>query len=583
MRIYKFQKMYLPALSIVTVVLLLLILISISTYRNLDRDKRKAMWSLHRQGVGLIHSIEAFARVGFATSPLKDSMDEFIREIGKNEDIAYIYIVDSEGGIIHHSDPAKKGNITSREVLFPLQDGVSSQVRQFSKVLRVYELTKAFSPFLSDQSPQYSSKHTTFEGGQSRPYLNHVIVLGLKMIKFQEAQRADLYHAVIMAAILVALGSGALFFIFVIQNYYLVDKTLKETQDYTRQVVANMANGLLSINTAGEVVSYNILALRLLEMDEKDVLGMDLRKVIDFKTSGISETLTQHGSILEREILYQPKSGETIPLSLSVTPILSEDRPISGAVIVLRDLREIKQLQEKVRRSEKLAAIGELAAGVAHEIRNPLSSIKGFAQFLRHTLRDRPEEQEYTSVMVREIDRINRVVKDLLIYARPLTAKREQVNIKGLVDHTVLLVNADAQAQHVTILQDLSGTLNSIFIDENQMIHALLNLLLNSLEAVSEGGRIEIGARLNDTGEQLHLWVEDDGRGIPREHQEKIIDPFFTTRDKGTGLGLAIVHKIVETHEGEIHIMSPPQGKDKGTKVSLHIPLYSSHMEREAQ
>jgi two-component system sensor histidine kinase HydH len=127
--------------------------------------------------------------------------------------------------------------------------------------------------------------------------------------------------------------------------------------------------------------------------------------------------------VLDKEINHRKKSGEIVPLALSITPIIGEDSTCQGAVIVMRDLSEIKQLEEKVRRSEKLAAIGKLAAGVAHEIRNPLSSIRGFAQYLRNAFKDKPREKEYTETIVLEVDRINSVVTDLLTFARPMEAE----------------------------------------------------------------------------------------------------------------------------------------------------------------
>ena len=179
------------------------------------------------------------------------------------------------------------------------------------------------------------------------------------MTAYEEARQTDLHHALIMAGIVVALASGALFFVFVIQNYYVVDATLKETQDYTDQVVANMANGLLSVNPEGEIVSYNLLALELLGLEECMIKGMDLKEFIDFEASGINQTLTQCRSVLEQEIQYPKRTDEVIPLGLSVSPILDENEKCKAAVIVLRDLREIKRLEEKVKRSEKLAAIGK--------------------------------------------------------------------------------------------------------------------------------------------------------------------------------------------------------------------------------
>ncbi|MDY7038104.1 MAG: hypothetical protein SV375_18320, partial [Thermodesulfobacteriota bacterium] len=277
--LYKFRKMYIPALTIVAVILLLLILISVSTYRNLDRDRRKAISFLQSQGTALIHSLEAVVKVGLGASSKKGFMGNIIREIAKSDDIAYIYFIDSRGEVIHYSGSVQVGDRFATQNIFPHSDRIYSMVRKISKEIRVYELTKSFLLSQLYQTTEYKNEPA-----------NEAIVLGLKMKKFEEAQKADLHHAVIMAGILVALGSGILFFIFVIQNYYLVDKTLKETQDYTRQVVAKMANGLLSINAAGELVSYNKLALSLLGLEVKEALGMDLRTVMDFEATGISET-----------------------------------------------------------------------------------------------------------------------------------------------------------------------------------------------------------------------------------------------------------------------------------------------------
>jgi two-component system sensor histidine kinase HydH len=256
---------------------------------------------------------------------------------------------------------------------------------------------------------------------------------------------------------------------------------------------------------------------------------------------------------------------------MSATPILEEDDQCQGAVIVLRDLREIKQLEEKVRRSEKLAAIGKLAAGVAHEIRNPLSSIRGFAQFLAQGLKDSPREQKYAQTMVSEVDRINRVVTDLLTFARPTRAEAVPADVTELVEHCVRLVQVDADSRNITLRRNITD-LSKVRLDTNQLTQALLNLLLNAMQAVESGGTIEIGAALKPSDDRLLLWVEDNGAGIQPDKFEKIFDPFYTTRAKGTGLGLAIVHKIVENHQGEIGVESPPAGKRKGSRFTLFLP-----------
>jgi two-component system sensor histidine kinase HydH len=576
MQILHLKKLYLPALSLVAIIFLLLVLISISTYRNLDREKTRALHFLHRQGVTLLRSIEASARTGMQSLMWQEvSLGKLLQETTKDDEIAYVYLIDGHGLILHHSDPSKEGESSVWKPDLIEKDQIVTRIKEFPEGIRIYELAKYFSPMYEPSI--IHSKDSILNSGQIPEQHSHrgdSIVLGMKMTAFKDARHADIQHALIMAGVILVLGSGALFFIFVIQNYYLVNRTLKQTQDYTRQVVASMANGLLSVDLDGKIISYDLLALELLGLVEYEVKQMDFNDLIDFRGTDLFETMGHCVSVLDREINFHKKSGEVVPLAFSITPIMGAGDNCQGAVIILRDLREIKQLEEQVRRSEKLAAIGELAAGVAHEIRNPLSSIKGFAQYLRHTLKDKPREKEYAETMVSEVDRINTVVTDLLTFARPMEAELVPTDVTELIEHTVRLIQADAQTRNINIQMHISD-LSKVPLDANQMTQAILNLLLNALQAVKNGGRIEVGAALNTSDLLLKMWVEDDGSGISADQKEKIFDPFFTTQEKGTGLGLAIVHKIVENHNGEINLESPPVGKKQGTRITLSIPIES--------
>ena len=555
----------------------LLILISISTYRNLERQEKTVLTFVHQQGLAILHTLEAGARSGMVMNQWgKDSIGNLILETGKDENIAYVYLIDSQGTVIHHSKPSFEGMFSAWRPQLDDEKPVQNRVRKLTDGTQVYDLAKRFSPRPSLLMNQ-GQKGMMGPGNEmsSHQHSDNIIVLGLKMTAFEAARRSDIHHAVVMAAILVALGSGALFFIFVIQNYYLVDRTLEQTRDYTRQVVANMANGLLSIDPEGRIRSYNRLALELLGLKETEVDGMDLKSVIDFKETGIDRTLSRCQPVFEREFLHRKKSGALMPMTLSITPILDEKQTSTGAVIVLRDLREIKKLEEKVRHSEKLAAIGELAAGVAHEIRNPLSSIKGFARFLAHSLSDRTQEKEYAEIIAKEVDRINSVVNDLLTFARPLEPELALTDVLKLAEHSVRLVETDARSRDIKIRSKINPDLNSFFLDANQITQALLNLMLNALQEVDNGGVIVVGADVNESGTRLDIWVEDDGPGISQDKKKKIFDPFFTTREKGTGLGLAIVHKIVENHRGEIRVESPLPGNTRGCRFTMTLPVAS--------
>jgi len=579
MQIFPIKKLYLPSLSIVAVGLLLLVLISISTYRNLDRQKTIALSFLQRQGEGLILSLEASARTGMKTLMWQEvSLGSLLQETAKSKDIAYVYINGDTGTIVHHSDPLKSGVMVDWKPQITEEDQIDSRIKTLSDGTQIYELAKFFSPMHEPAMMHHRNSQMGLESKHlvnSHSHRGDTIILGMKMTAYEQARHADIQHSLIMAAIILVLGSGAIFFIFVIQNYYLVNKTLKQTKDYTREVVANMANGLISIDSKGKIVSFNLLALELLGIEESEAQGMDLRALIEFENSGIQSTLIECIPVLDLEIYHPLKAGEIVPLALSATPIKDGRGGCDGAVIVLRDLREIKLLQEKVKRSEKLAAIGELAAGVAHEIRNPLSSIRGFAQFLRHSLKDRPQEKEYAETMVTEVDRINRVVTDLLTFARPMTVEFSPTDITELIEHSVRLVEADALARDVNIQMKISD-LTKLPMDANQITQALLNLLLNALQALPPKGNIEIGADLDASDSRLHLWVKDDGPGIRNNLIEKIFEPFYTTHEKGTGLGLAIVHKIAENHNGEIRVNSPPKGMTRGCCFSIIIPIIVS-------
>jgi two-component system sensor histidine kinase HydH len=584
MQILPIKKLYLPALSIVAVVFLLLVLISVSTHRNLDREKTVALHFLHHQGVALLRSIEASVRTGMKSLMWQEvSLGSLLQETAKDEDIAYVFIIDANGAISHHSDPLKRGFSTGWQPILSEEDQVVTRIETLPDGIQIYDIAKLFAPMFE---PSMVHHRTDMMGlNQLEAPHSHrgdTIILGLSMTAYEEARRADIQHAFIMAGIILVLGSGALFFIFVIQNYYLVDKTLKQTKDYTREVVANMANGLISLDSEGKIVSFNFLALELLGIEESKAQGMDLRSLIDFEKSGIQGTLTDCIPVLDYEILLRKETDEVVPLALSATPIKDERSSCEGSVIIFRDLREIKFLQEKVKRSEKLAAIGELAAGVAHEIRNPLSSIRGFAQYLSHALKDKPQEKEYAETMVTEVDRINKVVTDLLTFARPAEIEVSPTDITDLIEHSIRLVEADARSRRVNIHKRVSD-LSKLPLDTNQITQALLNLLLNAMQAVTPGGNIEIGAELNAANSCLYLWIEDDGQGISPGQKEKIFEPFFTTRKAGTGLGLPIVHKIAENHNGEVRVESPPKKRLKGCRFTIIIPIDVGKMTLEKQ
>jgi two-component system sensor histidine kinase HydH len=232
-------------------------------------------------------------------------------------------------------------------------------------------------------------------------------------------------------------------------------------------------------------------------------------------------------------------------------------------------LEEVRRLKDEVRRQEKLAALGGLAAGVAHEIRNPLSSIKGMATFFREQFDDGSEAREAAGVMIREVDRLNRVISELLDFARPTDLNRRFSDLSPLINRSIQLIQQDAASQNITIEVHISDDICPVNIDPDRLTQCLLNLYLNALQAMSEGGTLTVGCHHEDDGRKVRITVSDTGEGVAAEHLDSIFNPYFTTKNKGTGLGLAIVHKIVEAHQAHLEVESTP---GRGTRMIIEIP-----------
>ena len=285
MRILSTQKMFLPALSIIAGVLLLLALFGVSTYRNLNRQKAAALEALHSQGIVLLEALEAGARTGMMM-PMwnEDSVDTLIKEICRNEVIAYIYLIRPDGKVSHAG-----GAIQPLEITFPstpaeIDNQVIEQIRTLPDRTTVYELARRFQPYpLLPGSNHHGHMIPTPHGEAfAHSHKGDVVVIGLKMTSFSEARQADLLHAFMMAGVLLLLGSAVLFFIIVIQNYYLVNKAFDQTRDYTRQVLASLPNGLIGIDSTGRITSYNHQIVELLGLDNSRLKEASLKEMYHF-------------------------------------------------------------------------------------------------------------------------------------------------------------------------------------------------------------------------------------------------------------------------------------------------------------
>jgi two-component system sensor histidine kinase HydH len=233
------------------------------------------------------------------------------------------------------------------------------------------------------------------------------------------------------------------------------------------------------------------------------------------------------------------------------------------------DVTEIKKLEAQVRRHDRLVALGKMAAGVAHEVRNPLSSIKGFATLLGSRFPAKSEEGEAARLLINEVERLNRSITELLTYARPLPLTIAEVAIEPFIEASLKLIQSDAKELDVAVHQEIALVRKQVRLDKDRLNQVLLNLYLNSLQAMEHGGELRVAVREGARPGTLEISVRDTGCGIAADILERVMDPYFTTKPEGTGLGLAMVYKIIDEHGGTIKISSK---EGEGTTVTIILP-----------
>lgn len=576
----KFKILYFPALTIVGTVLTLLIVIAVSTYNNINRERERAEKFLLREGLALVRAIEASLKVNGTQETIDlPRLQKLLKEIAEEPILAGIILCDAQGKIV----AAEKINAEEKEslvqglkeapalLLLLKNKGIVTRHLEGITGQKYLEIIKFFRPFPYAEANWLKSKEGDWLKESSLPPVanDKIIIMRLKLETFEKARREDIYHAILMGSILVVLGSGALYFIFIVQNYYSIDRSLTRMKSYTENVLESVGEGIISTDKEGKIVTLNRRAVEILEASEESLKGQKIETILRIAEKIPGSWREKMPFPRDQEIIFEPAPGKETPLSLRWSHLQDEHGEEMGSVILLRDLREVKDLQEKIRRSEHLASLGRLAAGMAHEIRNPLSSIRGFAQFFVNRFKGREEEYAYASIMVKEVDRLNRVISDLLEFARPKRLHLERQNLENICENTLLLLEEELKKKNIKVEKIYEPGLPLVMVDRDQISQALLNLLLNSIESIDGEGNIRLCLQKGIQPGTIEIGIEDTGQGIPVRDLEKIFEPFFSTKRKGTGLGLAIVHQIITNHGGAIKVDSE---KGKGTVFTISLP-----------
>lgn len=571
-----------PPLLILGAVIILVPIFVFWTLQNINKQKENMTHLLLEKGAALIRSFEAGTRTGLmGMMGMHGSgfqLQKLLMETAQQPDIVYLIVTNIDGTILAHSDPAAIGKIHGRDLdLQLIFNSEKVQWRQVSNPVGddIFEVFRKFSP----TSPNFPRRHGRMMSDMLRQLFNNpripgfmaeqIIFVGLDMEPIEAARKVDTRHTVIMGLILLLIGFAGIVSLFLAQAYRTTKSSLTKIKAFSDNVVENMPIGLLAVDADGRIASFNQAAESVLQFSFGEIIGKMANEVLPKQLITLTDELEKQKGIIEREIDYPRKDGKRIPLDVSISLLEGDDGAFLGYIILFRDLTEVQNLKREVERSQRLASLGRLAAGIAHEIRNPLSSIKGFATYFRERYKEVPEDQKTAEIMVQEVDRLNRVIGQLLELARPMTIQKRSTSIENVIQHSLKMIEGQAREKGITITTDISPEINEISIDPDSIKQVLLNLYLNAIEAMEKGGILSIELSRDEVSQRTKIAVSDTGIGINKADLVHIFDPYFTTKQSGTGLGLAIVHKIIESHDGEVRVESE---LGKGTMVKILLP-----------
>lgn len=334
-----------------------------------------------------------------------------------------------------------------------------------------------------------------------------------------------------------------------------------ELEELNQTILDNISSGLMILNPAGRIRSFNPGASRITGFSLKEVYNRPYREIfpqMDAIVDGDFQLIARaEGEFFDR-------TANRRPLGYATSLVKDPQEKTLGLLVTFQDLTHLKEMEDQLKRTDRLAAVGQLASGMAHEIRNPLASISGSIQLLMDNPELAPDDRRLMGIVVKEAHRLSGLLTDFLLYAKPSQPKKETEDVSLLLDELCSILTADPRFQNVKLKRHYPQRVE-MYLDGQQLLQALWDLAINAAESMPEGGNLEIG--LDPL--QAIIYVEDDGPGIPAAIRDKIFDPFFTTKDHGTGLGLATVYAIISSHGGTITV---GPGQHRGTRFTISLP-----------
>jgi PAS domain S-box-containing protein len=368
---------------------------------------------------------------------------------------------------------------------------------------------------------------------------------------------------------------------------------INKVYNFYKSIIQSLNSGLIALDLGGEITFINQMAAQMLDYSKEELLGKNIKEIFskdDASQKCMRAIFIPHKHIDDREVNLKKQNGTIISVGLSSSQIHDENNNFDGIIILFRDLTEIQHLKSQVERMDRLALMGELAAGIAHEVRNPLAGIRASAQLLQEGVKNEKFQKDIVERIIREVDKANKLLKEFFKFAKPSKPNLKFHDIEILIEDVHLLLSPQMKRQKVQFNMNMGEHIPKVFVDETQLEQVFMNIFLNAIEAMPEGGSINIstcckkfdimGKKVDiekEPNNQLNfviVEISDTGVGIAQDNIEKIFNPFYSSKPTGLGLGLSISSRLVDENGGNIDVSSKI---GKGTTFKIALPAFIHH------
>jgi two-component system sensor histidine kinase HydH len=582
---------------------LLILIVVTFTLSTMQREKKLMTDAMLQKGATLMRVIGSGARSAYLadlrrgiwnTSSWDEYLERIITHLSEDPSVRFMMVVDDSGRIIAHTDRERIGTTDTQIAPFfkdlPREktSRIAFKAGKLEGYGRIFLVSRPFMQ-LRPAMPSLHLQDKLCPAGERPPpgLLNNLktlhlagpdsgrmfrAVIGLDMKAYDKSLQRLRFQAIMLSLTMLLVGIGGWLSLAAVQGYRVSQKSLSDIQAFTGLLVSRLPVGIIATDQQGRVSNWNQAAEDMTSVPSRKALGQRVSTCLPTELQpffGLVSGKAATKDVQDGEIKLVVDGRKKVLLCQRID-LRDPAGSFIGQVLLLSDISRVKDLESEMRENERLAAVGRMAAGVAHEVRNPLSSIKGLALLLKNKFSSASKEYETTSLLIQEVERMNRTISELLSFSRPAALDLQQVNIEELLSDTLQLVAADTASEHVKTSLDCAGDLPLLMVDRDRLSQVFINILLNGVQAMEQGGELQIVARMQPEGKQIELLFKDQGSGIQPEYLPQVFFPYFTTKTGGTGIGLAISQKIIADHGGTIRVESEP---GKGTTVFVELPV----------